>query len=374
MELTRNLYRLDEVMAACMFCLTNGRVKEAAFWTAELILSDRAQEAMYCQVYAWAFTIGPLRLEWYRRAWEVFRRDTVCDVDIVQFAIALAGSITSKSKAEEFTNTKDTTALLLLLGSNYIETNFFKKWKSAEQEGWKGLEKRAGADGRMRQLLYGLQDIDSIVGGGDYSENLRRILFAIGYLGLLIEKEQKGESWRPLVIRDLDEEILGWLKPVEGCRRARRVYEIPYMCLYGMTERGKLPQNQDTLSEIRTSIEKALVEGGGWWKEYIEMKYPSLLDIDGEEYDETRERFFDTEFPDDIPDEWSLVDQKKSHGGGAGIGSTGEVQFTRLIERWYSFERSLWLGVKEGLETWKQVKRRAQETNLKLEDELKGRV
>ena len=32
--------------------------------------------------------------------------------------------------------------------------------------------------------------------------------------------------------------------------------------------------------------------------------------------DDTLEQFFDTYFPDDIPDEWSKEDQLKSHGRG----------------------------------------------------------
>jgi hypothetical protein len=32
--------------------------------------------------------------------------------------------------------------------------------------------------------------------------------------------------------------------------------------------------------------------------------------------DDAKEAFYSTYFPDDIPDEWSLADQKKSHGAG----------------------------------------------------------
>ena len=66
--------------------------------------------------------------------------------------------------------------------------------------------------------------------------------------------------------------------------------------------------------------------------------------------DETKEAFYEKYFPDDIPDEWSLEDQKKSHGFGSLIGdetlSTG-----KFIRSWYYGMESCvaWVGVRDAL-------------------------
>ena len=45
--------------------------------------------------------------------------------------------------------------------------------------------------------------------------------------------------------------------------------------------------------------------------------------------DKARESFYDTYFPDDIPDEWSLAERAKSHGRGA------SADLAKTIQSWY---------------------------------------
>jgi hypothetical protein len=74
--------------------------------------------------------------------------------------------------------------------------------------------------------------------------------------------------------------------------RKARVYGIPDECLYGLTKRGRMERTDGTMKELY-NIHVLLYEG------------------------EDIEEFFNTVFPDDIPDEWSLPDQRKSHGSGS---------------------------------------------------------
>lgn len=362
-ELTRHLYRLDECISACMFCTSHGRTREAVFWAAELIRSDHACEAIYSLIYAWLFTIGPLRLEWFRRAWELFRREEIEDTCILQFTVALSSSISQKPVLDKgvteettFTSTKDTTAMLLCVGKTLYEREkppqLLQEFRAAAALGWKGLERAAGADGRLRQLFAALQDLEACV-GKEYAERLAPMAFAVGFLSLKLKKDQKEASWRPILLKDLDTDMKVWITEKKGVWRDDRVFEVPYMCLYGMTDRGNLSQKETTLNELRLNLD-SMLKRGGWWMDYIQAEYPMLLE-EGEGSDEARERFYDTEFPQDIPDEWSLPDQQKSHGMGAAIG-TDPCSVPRLLERWFPVERSAWWNGADCRSLWKHLR------------------
>jgi len=75
--------------------------------------------------------------------------------------------------------------------------------------------------------------------------------------------------------------------------RLARVYAIPDECLYGLTERGRMERSKGTMEELY---------------KIHDILYSGPEDI---------EEFYASVFPDDIPDEWSLADQRKSHGPGS---------------------------------------------------------
>ena len=50
--------------------------------------------------------------------------------------------------------------------------------------------------------------------------------------------------------------------------------------------------------------------------------------------DAVREWFYDTYFPDDIPDEWSRIDQAKSHGGGV-LQRGATATLADWVRRWF---------------------------------------
>ena len=81
-------------------------------------------------------------------------------------------------------------------------------------------------------------------------------------------------------------------------RRAARLFEIPRESLTHNTTRGKMPQKYTNISELRNPIPH-LEDGCRYWKN---------IQITDDTYD--------IYFPDDIPDEWSTLDQQKSHGRG----------------------------------------------------------
>jgi len=118
----------------------------------------------------------------------------------------------------------------------------------------------------------------------------------------------------------------GW----DNCvgRKIRRVYAIPQECLYGLTFRGAMTYSQTNISELydyenllkNMHVYSSILRGYGSYEAFLE-------DIEG--YD----MFITTYFPDDIPDEWSLTDQMKSHGIGVNQ-PTDTPNLRRYIARW----------------------------------------
>jgi hypothetical protein len=114
--------------------------------------------------------------------------------------------------------------------------------------------------------------------------------------------------------------------------RPARIYAIPDECLYGLTQRGCMCRTEGTLKELYT-IQEVLYDGF-----------------------EDLETFYAKTFPDDIPDEWSLMDQRKSHGPGVlrkGEGITlaklGRIWMTESCLYWWGFHSDI-LNEATGLE------------------------
>jgi hypothetical protein len=121
---------------------------------------------------------------------------------------------------------------------------------------------------------------------------------------------------------DLLKHLQTWAAQVG--RRSRRLYAIPKECLYGQTERGILPVAQTTIAELR-DIEPAL-SLSPFWQQRVTLTDPDALEL-----------FYAAYFPDDIPDEWSLKDQEKSHGAGVLRSSQG-LDLATLGRLWMTAE------------------------------------
>ena len=110
-----------------------------------------------------------------------------------------------------------------------------------------------------------------------------------------------------------------WATRIEEVgRRRARLYAIPAEALHSQTTRGRIPRKYTNIDDVRDPVQ-VLSEGCTFWQK--------TLQIHGIEIDETTgatvfpddtalESFYDVHFPDDIPDEWSMEDQLKSHGRG----------------------------------------------------------
>lgn len=101
-------------------------------------------------------------------------------------------------------------------------------------------------------------------------------------------------------------------------RRNARVHAIPSAALHQGTTRGRLSSAYTNIGDVRDPG-PLLLSGCHFWRTVsaaLYMHYDSEHDHLIFPDDDVLEAFYSTYFPDDIPDEWSLADQHKSHGVG----------------------------------------------------------
>lgn len=100
--------------------------------------------------------------------------------------------------------------------------------------------------------------------------------------------------------------------------RAARIHPIPQDALHKGTNRGQLPYRFTNIDDLYDPIPE-LAHSCTFWRTIL-TKYGITLDEEEGAIafpdDEILEAFYDDLFPDDIPDEWSKADQSKSHGRG----------------------------------------------------------
>ena len=96
--------------------------------------------------------------------------------------------------------------------------------------------------------------------------------------------------------------------------------------IYGLSERGQLSEDQTTIDEVRGDIvSKLRVNGSPYWVEQF-VAY-------NEDDDDLVDEFYAKHFPRDIPDEWSLEAQMRSHGPGALINSESGATVVKLLRK-----------------------------------------
>jgi hypothetical protein len=313
MTLTKHLYKLDEVRAALLLCLKNRRHKEALFWLNELEESCYSGEARRLLFVAWTMFVGITNLSWLH-AWS-------------------QQGHTREGRRKlcwqlMFIKQRDSSLWWILLYpvSGHVSV-LFEQWKTLAKEEeetfWQTLVD-SSTDERIDAILESLQtDMKS------YSIYAKCASFCILRSGLKL-------VWGILTEKEPEIEMEN---SSEMSLRNARLYEIPYDCLFGMTGRGG---GYDSLAELR-SLSRADLLKSPYWKKVL----ANYTDASGSwKSDEDLEAFWDTHFPCDIPDEWSLKDQKKSHG-------PGSTCFAAPLSRWWKNWMPLEKGVDcKGVQEW----------------------
>jgi hypothetical protein len=331
MGLTKHLYREDEVESALLFSIHLGRIPETAFWALELIDSDMTLQMLTNLLRGWLWFFGPRELGWFqsfRALWTAEELDTDVCLDL---AIQLA-------RCKE----KDASVLGLLAyglqegtkepdraseAGPWMQGKGRLAW-SLSLDKWDELPTRA----QTKHGEVGETTVKDLLSAPDWmaaawSEDLlwpcRAAAVAMICLPKLIV--------RPLTaIPDHYVATVAEWKAIEG-RRARRAFEIPSFSLGYRTQRGRtLTVYDSNETEIMGAITRSL-RGSIYWDRIAEELGGWTAIKRG---DETREDFFDTFFPDDIPDEWSSKDRKQSHGGGI-LQRGGSPDVNKFYTLWF---------------------------------------
>ncbi len=342
MPLSRHFYSLDEVQAALLYTTTQNTPSEALFWCQEMILSGCASEAISVLFQSWLWHTGPMRLQWLISAWKLLAADELSEDDILLSTFRLSSIkaslrdnslwsvliLTLNSKIPD----RITRKMPPLLPSDdkkeiyFVSSIFQGKARSAwwisryipTDRVWVLLEWYIQNIKSQFQQEY-LTCLEALLGYekllGYKSDSYDVITRCMAILMLCNNKEQEKYSFKEENVYDTDNtEFLNELSKSVGSRE-RRVYKIPSLCLYGVTQRGRSKWTQNNFTQLN-NIEKHLV-GCPFWDEAL-SEYADISDPKNIVWhsDDKMEEFYEKFFPDDITDEWSKQDKLQSHGDG----------------------------------------------------------
>jgi hypothetical protein len=361
--LTRHLYRYDEVRAALLWCIVSRRTTEGLFWAQELLDSQCYTELFQVLFEGWLWSVGISRLEWFRQFWILFEKPDVNETELLQLVnellrLPVRDSTTLQvlfrapiQSVERLPPTPKTEAFLPIVSTiantplKQTIIRYFRlgkvlsAWRLAcqlsREEGedawWEFLSRYelvSQGSPCVRQCFEGFRGVCTSLFPEDESIRLACEATAIGFLCLSPANQRKSiYTLSETEIDTYSNSCLTEWKALEG-RRKRRVYAPPSDCLSWITSRGCNPYTKTTIKEVRNLTIDILHEKGcPFWQEALDTHNPW-------QNDDAFEIFWDTCFPDDIPDEWSLEDQKKSHGEGI-LRPNEQPSLSKLVYKWF---------------------------------------
>jgi hypothetical protein len=364
MPLSRHFYSLDEVHTAIQYTCNHGPPVEALFWTQEMIYSGCVGEAISALFQAWLWNTGPMSLQWLLNATKSIASDELSEQDILLAAHQLSSihyslrdssiwnilvlttvapnempdTITRKVPpgADQYTDEKEFYFVCALFqgkaraawwAAQYIDTA--RVWDILN---WYVSTGKTKYKDEYLICLKTLNNYEPLL--GYQSVEYDTITRCCAIIAVALPPKAQIQSFKDLEynIRQDGQEMLSEFEKKVG-RRQGRLYTIPKMALYGTTLRGCSKWAHHNLTQLY-NIEKYLV-GCTFWDEAI-AEYGGVTDENGGQIewtsDEKKEEFYAEYFPDDIPDEWSKMDQQKSHGDGI-LGPTDKpnmVKYARM--------------------------------------------
>jgi hypothetical protein len=357
MTLTRHFYAIEEVLAALQYSILQYDVKKALFWCKELIDSSCAGEAISALFHIYLGHVGIQRLEWLLHAFSNLTSDEITEENILTatYQLCIADKDNSLWNISILTNAlKDVPDRVVhktphLAGSfDDIEMYFIRSlyqhkalsacWISEYME-----------DVRLCQILelynrelnryfekthkciIGLKTYDTLL--GYQTKEYDKIVCYLSIMMLSLTDSQKEISFAPL--KNIPQEYLEFVKELDDCygRKCRRLYTIPKQALYGTTQRGCMSWDQTNMIHLH-NIELGLI-GSPYWDEVLQ----EYADTDSGKIiwksEKYMEEFYDTYFPDDIPDEWSKEEKAKSHGDGV-VNPSETVMMQKYSQKYYT--------------------------------------
>ena len=342
---TKNIYRLDEVSASLQFAIHNSNVEEALFWANELIISDEIDHLKTFMFISWFYSIGLGNVE------VLYTLVNATDDELLN---VVYGMVTLK------TSFRDCTLPIMFLygivNKEYINRNIYFELPAILVQSEKDVEAfiRAILLGKFLEgwFLYNTVSINEIVlkniidvkfqnpfvkqlMNSVYTSDFTKTYMKCALIGILCcSEEVLLLSQGPILqMENAMKQEIKILNEVKQKRKAR-LLTINRDCHYGKTKRGTMTFQQSNIHELYDPdyiVENSTVFAS------IEELYGSLDDFKVQSSARQYEDFMEWYFPDDVPDEWSLADQQKSHG----IGVNQECDtpsVRRYFNRWVSLK------------------------------------
>ncbi len=351
MPLSRHFYSLNEVCAALSYCCIERKTTEALFWLYELIQSDEAELGAQTMIEVYLMRYGIRYLSWFNDMFDLMQADVINNQKLLTLCYQLC-------RVEQ----QDASLLSLALVNMNDMKQDYPPMRLHNDVGAAGgltpIEKyfvgaimarnpRAAlwAAPRCRSEVI----IDVVTSAAPASEQFQKAFYAAKNLNtwsgltycplvslimclMIVCVDPAAQARSAVVQAPMPETCMNKINEwaaLEG-RRARRAYVIPRDALYLVCRRGLLPYTEDTYKELRQL-------GAGAHKTYEVMHgckfWYDRWDTASADFEEAYEIIGQFAFPDDIPDEWSAEDQKKSHG--QGINNPGEqLYWRRWMQKW----------------------------------------
>lgn len=363
--LTRHWYRREEVVEALRYCVLEHKALEACFWLQELLDSEEAALAIITLMECWLLGYGMVEAG---PAW-LLRAQAIITTEVDEEELADLCWILARADKDE----RDSTVVAMSVICGHDRLNSLPPEPLGPSTiitgGGQIVDYMYGAcmQGKLRCAAWCWPYLP--VAQAWYT--IRAVCEAKRIDVAPLDALATWYAWMPM------EEHPGWTAALEiaammyvcGCatvrtlnvahrrwgpeldaarqkwlgnagRRARREYEIPRGCLYYTTERGRTSNLVSNIVEVREPFK--WVGGCAFWDRVIEdgkLLHSSGEGVFEDAYDrgsngEYYEEFMEEFAPDDIPDEWSLVDQEKSHGTGVLSGSSPRIWMGIWLRRW----------------------------------------
>jgi hypothetical protein len=345
-NLTKHLYRKDEVLSSLRWSIITHNLTEAAFWTIELFVSGLVQECTELLETIWLYHIGfgswfALRLVLHiYEAGDIsqeniiaitcaFAKRRTCDSTI--FHLLLRGAMTNKKPwTPAFPHTTEyqtvQQAILDCLKRGKLQEAWLLGRALAEEEQWPMLEGVAADLGRVDELSI----IKELRECRQESLSAAYVLVSLDHVTWM-QSQQALDNTMP---KEVEAAIEDWaaLAAFNSMRKRRAIKPRPEALL--LTARSQQTPYESSEPQIQGGLLQALL-ASEYWSTVLE---PYMV---GGKWKTSRhkELFYDTHFPNDIPDEWSLADREKSHG--RGLGKTKEQARTRFIQLTLQYSKSL---------------------------------
>jgi len=315
--LTRHFYSVEDASAALQYAIHNKKPYEAVYWAKELSeYRDQLQKTLFM---SWFYSIGIDDISFIQSIKNptlesVFQMSSSESRNSTLFYMFLNGAL-----HKEYSTKKS----LIKLSSSLIQSNkdidlwirntLFNRYLESWQSSLKVWDDDSFIPIIHQFILTKFDNPTSILNTFESIYELESVDIVYrrcAIIGILcMNDSQMNTSLCAPVPSDLGLYLEYW-KSVYGQRRGR-IYPLPNECFYGKTKRGRMKRDETNIQELYDPI--SLVKNQTIYKKILgTFETFKAFQNDSAQYD----MFFNYYFCDDIPDEWSLEDQQKSHGNG----------------------------------------------------------